>query len=81
MRPFTTAQLRILAERYCDATKRSPYAVSGLIFGDRNRKVISRLLDGGGCSAESLEQASEWFAGNWPDNTPWPISASRNGVC
>lgn len=81
MRPFSTAQLRILAERYCDATKQTPYAVSGLIFGDRNRKVISRLLDGGGCTAESLERASEWFSANWPDGRPWPISASRNGVC
>lgn len=81
MRPYSIAQLRILAERYCDATDQTPHAVSGLIFGRANQKMIARLLDGGGCSAESLEQASEFFAGNWPDNTPWPISASRNGVC
>jgi hypothetical protein len=81
MRPFSIAQLRILAERYCDATHQTPHAVSGLIFGRHNQKMIARLLDGGGCSAESLEQASEWFAANWPADRPWPISASRNGVC
>jgi hypothetical protein len=81
MRPYSIAQLRILAERYCDATDQTPHAVSGFIFGNRNRKVIARLLDGGGCTAESLERASEWFAGNWPDKQPWPISSPRNGVC
>jgi hypothetical protein len=81
MRPFSISQLRILAGRYCDITSQTPHAVSGLIFGDRNRKVITRLLDGGGCTAESLERASEWLAANWPDNHPWPIAASRNGVC
>jgi len=80
MRPYSIAQLRILAERYCDATDQTPHAVSGFIFGRANQKMIARLLAGGGCSAESLEQASEWFSANWPD-TPWPISASRNGIC
>lgn len=72
MRPFSIAQLRVLADRYCDATRTTPDALSAKVFTESNRKLFRRLLEGAGCSAENAERASLWFADNWPDDTAWP---------
>lgn len=72
MRPFTTAQLCILAQAYSEATGVSLPSISGRVTGGKNHKLFARLIAGQTCTAANAEAASEWFVENWPEGIAWP---------
>lgn len=70
MRPFSIDQLRVLANAYCAATGVSVSALGEKVSD--NHKLFRRLLNGADCTYRNAEQASVWFAENWPADVPWP---------
>lgn len=43
----------------------------------RNARIFNRLAIGKGCHSRTIEQASAWFAENWPENLAWPEGIPR----
>lgn len=72
---YSTSDLRILAERYCDATGESLHGLG--TRAANNAKMFKRLAAGAGCTAEKAERASAWFAENWPADVAWPEDVAR----
>lgn len=72
MRPYSLDQLSVLAEAYCAATGIALSSLSDRVTDKRNHKLFKRIREGLDCTAGNAEQASAWFAANWPEGSPWP---------
>ncbi|HSR76409.1 MAG TPA: hypothetical protein VLN57_07460 [Xanthobacteraceae bacterium] len=72
---YTVDELKQLAQAYIDAT-----GITRSRLGTRaanNDRLFMRLANGFGCTAETAERASWWFARNWPEEAEWPKSIKR----
>lgn len=67
---YSENELMVLARAYCAAQKLSFHALGLKVTG--NHKFFKNLETGKGAHSKSVDLATSWFQGNWPDDVPWP---------
>ena len=75
---YSRGELVILGRALIGATGWTVSRLSREVAGDANTKLFTRLFAGRGCSAASLEAASDYFndAAPWPEGS-WPDEVDR----
>ena len=71
-------QLLTLAATYAGATDRSRARVATMV---RNcGHFFDRLESGSSCTVDTYLKVKQWFADNWPADTPWPAGVHHAGA-